>query len=331
MTNPCLVFAIAQGEGEQALESARALKDAGRVADCDLMILHSPHVDPEPVRQELEGLFDNLRVVATFDSEGRGYPWSANHLFKRATKELQEMAYPYWLYWDVTARPMRRGWFDMLRSEFLAARKPFMGAFVPTPVGPQSPGGVHLGAVAFYPRRVVDFAPTALVALTLPFEIQSQGEVLQRAHGTGLIHAHGMPESGVEIAVRFGAADRQLFPQEKKTEVAAPAPVAEQPFAPKEVPMPELPAFHPVHGAGSADMATPGTESETIQTPAPTNAPPMQTIESLVAQLGELATNGPSKRKVQNALKRAGIIMGKPIGGKKKEPLAKEPELAPAV
>lgn len=162
-----------------------------------------PNEDEMVIASAKKG-FNSVLMVKQPVADERGWPQSANALFRLAAEAMKQQRQP-WLWLEPDATPTKAGWFRALDQEYARAKKPFMGAFHHRPIP-------HLNGVAVYPYDIWRVAPAMIRMNPQAFDCVSPHDcqaILKQSHVTPLIQHEWSPH-GFELDSPARRFDKRL-------------------------------------------------------------------------------------------------------------------------
>jgi hypothetical protein len=202
-----IAFVAAAHERDRALRLANWIEELGAGKGHDVLLAVTQAAVHRGLAAELEPVlrraFDSFSLMVPFDSVE--VPWgapgwdasSANHLFTRVNRHIQQHFNRPYLHLEMDALPARATAFAELETEYKAGGKPFMGDRVENGRHP-----IHMSGVAIYPADVIGNSkllgaidwncyPMPASKRKLAWDIAAAPEVVPKAHFTPLIqHAY---------------------------------------------------------------------------------------------------------------------------------------------
>lgn len=126
--------------------------------------------------------FRNVTTIKLREENPIPWPNAANEMWKTAAQWMQDAGKTPWLWLEGDAIPIRDGWLDVIVSEYLSARKPYLGTIYDLPWR-------HLNGIAVYPENVRKYNPLTFndAFQSLPFDTVRPDLILPRSHITRLI------------------------------------------------------------------------------------------------------------------------------------------------
>jgi len=184
-----VIYPFSVVDQEQALKNARWISELGDCKTHDILVLCDRRCDPEIMRQVVQCFGTVFRFVKhrLTKSDIDGWPQGANQLFSYACTLIQhEQEWPYFLWLEPDAIPIRPGWLDALESEYRCAGKPFMGELVD--LGEKRPDvPKHMSGVGFYQNPIYLLAGECYRAHEVAWDIAAKDQIIPHAHFTKLI------------------------------------------------------------------------------------------------------------------------------------------------
>jgi len=103
-----------------------------------------------------------------------GWPGACNWAFQHAVRFMEAQGRNSWLWLEPDAIPTRSDWLTALESEYARGGRPFMGTII---------GGMgHMNGVAIYPWNTADYVPSAMAAVSQPWDTAMMAEVIPHTH-----------------------------------------------------------------------------------------------------------------------------------------------------
>lgn len=177
------------GEG---LELTRWMRELGtECADRALLVTtkqasNMPEVGQ--ILQNLEMIFrggvDHCPLVI---EDERG-PWfSNNFMFRSVAKHVEHLYKDIdgWYNFEPDCLPLRKDWWEQIKTAFRACEKPFMGDV--RPVSGEQNAPLHLNGSAIYPQNVAKYSVMALRAQDQPWDYYAREEIVPQSQHTLLI------------------------------------------------------------------------------------------------------------------------------------------------
>ena len=103
-----------------------------------------------------------------------GYPGACNWAFRHAVYYMRDHFSNSWLWLEPDAIPTQSDWLFAIEDEYARGGKPFMGTMFSN-MG-------HLNGVAIYPNNTADYVPSALRAISEPWDMAMMSEVMPNAY-----------------------------------------------------------------------------------------------------------------------------------------------------
>lgn len=176
---------------ELALKNARWINTLGgcKGHEC-LMVADGRCQQSIFILEELKKAFDSVYVLPA-KAEIDGWPEGANYMFRITTSWMVNAnKWPYFLWLEPDAIPLKEGWLNLLEAEFKQCNKPFMGDRVEVEDIP-----LHMSGVGFYPNPLHKFAGEAYRAHDVAWDMAGKDQIVPKAHFTKLIeHAWKHPK-----------------------------------------------------------------------------------------------------------------------------------------
>lgn len=111
----------------------------------------------------------------------RGWPQAPNLVFQMIARHMQGIGRP-WLWLEPDAIPIKPDWLNVLKAEYLRARRPFMGAIVPQ-MG-------HMNGVGIYPANTPELIPTGMRATSGAWDTEMRQDMIGKCHDAGHLIQH---------------------------------------------------------------------------------------------------------------------------------------------
>lgn len=201
-----VVIPFIREEAEQVERLLRWIVELGQVdARCWLLCEDPFGLMPLAKQAFAEAHFlkDHENIKSDWKEGDRSIPRSAagpNSLWKQAAWHFYVLATTKkqpvraWLWLEPDAIPASRSWFNDIRSEYFAVRKPFMGALVRGNDQFGKPVADHMSGVGIYPFDVTGIMSTAIMSSHRPFDVAAPGESFRQTHWTKqIVHSFRPP------------------------------------------------------------------------------------------------------------------------------------------
>ena len=136
------------------------------------------------LNEALKSMGCHVEMVETSTANEKGWPESCNHLFYCAAELMRKRGVPFlWLEPDCT--PLRKTWLDEIETEYVSARKPYLGCVFGKPWR-------HLTGCAVYPAVVRAYNAASLMPARnpkgpIPWDVVNPEATLKHTHVTKLI------------------------------------------------------------------------------------------------------------------------------------------------
>lgn len=207
-----IAFVAAAHERDRALRLAQWIEEIGAGKGHDVLLTVTQAAKAAGLDAELEPIlsraFNSYSLMVPFDSVE--VPWghpawdasSANHLFTRVNRHIQQHFNRPYLYLEMDAVPTRATAFAEIEAVYMTCGKPFMGARVENGRHP-----VHMSGIAVYPADVISnskilggidwncYPMADNRKRKMAWDIAGAPEVVPKAHFTDLIqHAYWLNE-----------------------------------------------------------------------------------------------------------------------------------------
>jgi hypothetical protein len=102
-----------------------------------------------------------------------GWPGACNWAFQHAVRFMSAQDNS-WLWLEPDAIPTQADWLFALEDEYARGGKPFMGTII---------GGMgHMNGVAIYPNNTAEYVPSAMTAISQPWDTAMMNEVIPHVH-----------------------------------------------------------------------------------------------------------------------------------------------------
>ena len=167
----------------------RWMRELGSCLNHDLLLYNDPRCQEKVVRPITEAARGTFRTVQSLAAKAQidGWPQGANYFFRTASSVCSyksDLKYFMWL--EPDAIPISPGWLDKIEAEYLAAGKPFMGAYVDVVIdGKQVPP--HMSGIGVYQNPVYMIAGEAYRAVDEAWDMAARHQIVPNAHFTQLI------------------------------------------------------------------------------------------------------------------------------------------------
>lgn len=186
------IYCVHPRDEELALQNAFWMNELGGCKGHEVLFIHDQRVKPDLVQgimRELSHCFKEVHSMmagAMID----GWPEGANYFFRIAMGWLEARPYPYFLWLEPDAIPMKEGWMDELEAEYRRGRKPFMGDRVEVENVP-----LHMSGIGVYQNPIYQKAGEAYRAFDLAWDMAAKDQIVPHAYFTKLIeHAWKHPK-----------------------------------------------------------------------------------------------------------------------------------------
>jgi FkbM family methyltransferase len=185
-----VIYPFSITDEDQALKNAQWIAELGPYKNHDIVILSDRRCDigiSQAVVDALTPVFKHAQhQIAPADIDG--WPQGANYMFGYSTCMIANNPHewPYFLWLEPDAIPMRKGWLDDLDAAYQRGGKPFMGEKVD--LGEKRPDvPIHMSGVGIYPNPIVNHAGECCRAHDVAWDIAAKDQILPRCHFTKLI------------------------------------------------------------------------------------------------------------------------------------------------
>lgn len=125
--------------------------------------------------------FSQTTCVATQKPDERPWPQAPNTMFRCAVAFVQSQFKSHFWWHEPDCIPLSPGWLDEIETEYLRAKRPFMGAVVDIPCR-------HLTGCAVYPKNISQYNPNMLHADRHAWDCVAPHLTLPHTHHTTLFH-----------------------------------------------------------------------------------------------------------------------------------------------
>jgi FkbM family methyltransferase len=184
-----IVFPFSTRDQDLALKNATWWLELGECKQHEALVCYDQRCNPEIVEAigaavlQVFGKVWRLPAPADID----GWPEGANYMFRFTSAWLAaKPQYPYFLWLEPDAIPLREGWLDKLEAEYRRGGKPFMGERVD--LGEQRPDvPVHMSGVGMYHNPIYTHAGEAYRAAEVAWDIAAKDQIVPKAHWTPMI------------------------------------------------------------------------------------------------------------------------------------------------
>jgi FkbM family methyltransferase len=181
-----VIYPFSTTDEQQALKNAQWIAELGEYKSHDIFILADRRCNHELVAEVVAHLTPvfKLAQLRVTEADIDGWPQGANHMFGYATALIQhETTWPYFLWLEPDAIPIRTGWLDALEAEYKLNGKPFMGERVDLGTArPDVP--VHMSGVGIYQNPIYMKAGEAYRAHDVAWDIAAKDQIIPYAHWT---------------------------------------------------------------------------------------------------------------------------------------------------
>ena len=113
------------------------------------------------------------------------WPHPQNWAWQSTARSLANQDLP-WLWWEADSTPVQKGWFDVIREEYKAGGKPFMGC-ITDPINGNQP---HMNGVGVYPANIAEYSTNAMLCRAAPFDIVIWPDIQGRTHRANHLIQH---------------------------------------------------------------------------------------------------------------------------------------------
>lgn len=135
----------------------------------------------EGVNTAAKRAFADVKFIQTPGQIPDVWPVAPNTLFRCAAGYIAETVRVPWLWMEPDAIPLRPEWADRIETDYIGARKPFMGTRFDAPYP-------HINGIAVYPPDIRSISPKMFSAHTKPFDLIDAKLVMSKTQITKLIH-----------------------------------------------------------------------------------------------------------------------------------------------
>lgn len=125
------------------------------------------------------------------DEEEIGWPESSNHMFYNTALYLAEhWPKEAWYFMEADTCPIKKNWFEIMKSEYEEIDKPYMGVVSNTVRFREEEyivTGKHMTGTAIYPANFLSQCKSIHYLMRTPWDIEIGPEILPLCHSTKLI------------------------------------------------------------------------------------------------------------------------------------------------
>lgn len=179
------------GDRQQAIALAHWIKDLGGVKKHDCLLIVDEGTTVDGVIEPLREAFASVSVEKSQSVQSKG-KWgdgttdasAPNEMWLTACMNIYGHYKRPWFWLESDACPMRSTWLDEIEAEYLAGKKPFMGAYVDIP--PHEP---HMSGIAVYPISVANYSLDMTIPGRIAWDYAGRKDTVGKgkAHFTDLI------------------------------------------------------------------------------------------------------------------------------------------------
>ena len=191
-----LVIPISHADSGSALKLLSHLSgegDSAKGLPVTLVLSKSLAAEADKFLDAAKKVSEDAEVKVLESEDDRGWPWSANHLFRSAVQHLCDTGNVFpWIWLEADSTPLTRDWAMRIATEYNLQRKPYLGTSRPSILRDKDgvergTDGEHLIGVAVYPH---DFYKRSLLWRYVadgPFDVYCRWEIRPAAHVSDLI------------------------------------------------------------------------------------------------------------------------------------------------
>lgn len=185
-----VVYPFSINDEGLALKNASWIAELGGCPGHEVLLIgeeRCKNVGPM-VENELKRSFDKVHRLIT-PAIVNGWPQGANFMFRLATAWMLDKSYPFFMWMEPDAIPLKEGWLDAIAAEYARGGRPFMGDRVQVENIP-----LHMSGVGIYPNPLHQYSGEAYRAHEVAWDMAGKDQIVPQAYFTKLIeHAWKHP------------------------------------------------------------------------------------------------------------------------------------------
>lgn len=185
------VFPFFAGDKPQTIALAHHIKRLGGVKKHDALLIVDEGTTADGVIEPFREAFASVSIEKSQSVQSKG-KWGdgttdasgPNEMWLTACMNIYGHYKRPWFWLESDACPMRSTWLDEIEAEYLAGKKPFMGAYVDIP--PHEP---HMSGIAVYPISVANYSLDMTIPGRIAWDYAGRKDTVGKgkAHFTDLI------------------------------------------------------------------------------------------------------------------------------------------------
>src|SRR5215831_15428469 len=188
-----VALAYSHRDHQACKELLEWIKELGGCPNHTLLLCHEGVLDKaivEPISERAQAAFGKVNEIIAHANIIDEWPMPHNYMWRTCTAAMSyKTDVRYFLWMEPDAIPIVPGWLELIEKEFIACKKPFMGARVEVKNIP-----LHMSGIGVYPNPLYEFAGEAYRATDEAFDMAGKDQIIPRAHWTNLIeHAWKHP------------------------------------------------------------------------------------------------------------------------------------------
>src|SRR4030095_6076748 len=207
-----VTFPVSEKDQDLALLNVKWWNELGGCKGHQVMFVWDQRVttpNRDGIEDQLNQAFDFVHLLPA-PARIDGWPEGANYMFRICTAWLSARTrdIQYFMWMEPDAIPMKEGWLDQLRDEYLQLKMPFMGDRVEVH---RENGDVplHMSGIGIYENPIYLKAGEAYRAFDVAWDMAAREQIVPAAHFTELIeHAWKHPTFASQEEV-----DAQISPR----------------------------------------------------------------------------------------------------------------------
>lgn len=177
-----VVIPYFKGDQAMALKLSKWMLELGGCKGHRVLIARDYRTDQTvdtEIHAVLSKTFDSVNTLTITGDVWNTWRISPQHMFKETARYIEYKIKEPWLWFEVDAVPLCKGWLDIVHKEYYPPPKgkPFWGAFVPGIHGAPD----HLSGIAVYPGELVEHAGNYYFAHDTPFDLMGADQAVPKA------------------------------------------------------------------------------------------------------------------------------------------------------